>query len=243
MVLLIAGSTHTGKTLLAQRVLEERGWPYLSLDHLKMGLIRSGLTSLTPDSPDKELTALLWPVAREMIKTAIENGQNLVVEGCYIPCDFTKDFVPYYLDQLRAIWLIFSRRYIWERFDQILACGGAIERRLDPSLDREALERENEENLRANCYRRISDSITCTITNERQQPKSSGTTASSLTATNARKPGRTEPKYPGVAHGNDASIKSEYAATPGCPPQEYDDHRRITTAEIRHNGPPTGNTD
>ena len=93
------------------------------------------------------------------------------------------------------------------------------------------------------CYRRISDSITCTITNERQQPKSSGTTASSLTATNARKPGRTEPKYPGVAHGNDASIKSEYAATPGCPPQEYDDHRRITTAEIRHNGPPTGNTD
>ena len=120
-----------------------------SLDHLKMGLIRSGLTSLTPDSPDKELTALLWPVAREMIKTAIENGQNLVVEGCYIPCDFTKDFVPYYLDQLRAIWLIFSRRYIWERFDQILACGGAIERRLDPSLDREALERENEENLRA----------------------------------------------------------------------------------------------
>ena len=149
MVLLIAGSTHTGTTLLAQRVLEERGWPYLSLDHLKMGLIRSGLTSLTPDSPDKELTALLWPVAREMIKTAIENGQNLVVEGCYIPCDFTKDFVPYYLDQLQAIWLIFSRRYIWERFDQILACGGAIERRLDPSLDREALEWENEENLRA----------------------------------------------------------------------------------------------
>ena len=140
MVLLIAGSTHTGKTLLAQRVLEERGWPYLSLDHLKMGLIRSGLTSLMPDSPDKELTALLWPVAREMIKTAIENGQNLVVEGCYIPCDFTKDFVPYYLDQLRAIWLIFSRRYIWERFDQILAYGGTIERRLDPSLDREALE-------------------------------------------------------------------------------------------------------
>lgn len=131
MVLLIAGQYPHRQDAAGQRVLEERGWPYLSLDHLKMGLIRSGLTSLTPDSPDKELTALLWPVAREMIKTAIENGQNLVVEGCYIPCDFTKDFVPYYLDQLRAIWLIFSRRYIWERFDQILAYGGAIERRLD----------------------------------------------------------------------------------------------------------------
>lgn len=147
MVLLIAGSTHTGKTLLAQRVLEERGWPYLSLDHLKMGLIRSGLTSLTPDSPDKELTALLWPVAREMIKTAIENGQNLVVEGCYIPCDFTKDFVPYYLDQLQAIWLIFSRRYIWERFDQILALWRRHRSGGWTVPGREALEWENEENL------------------------------------------------------------------------------------------------
>ena len=40
MVLLIAGSTHTGKTLLAQRVLEERGWPYLSLD---LGTVKSRL--------------------------------------------------------------------------------------------------------------------------------------------------------------------------------------------------------
>ena len=90
MVLLIAGSTHTGKTLLAQRVLEERGCPYLSLDHLKMGLIRSGLTSLTPDSPDKELTALLWPVAREMIKTAIENGRIWWWRGATFPATLRK---------------------------------------------------------------------------------------------------------------------------------------------------------
>ena len=81
MIVLIAGASHTGKTALAQRLLERYGYPYLSLDHLKMGLIRSGYTDLTPMDDDK-LTEYLWPVAREMVKTAIENGQNLIVEGC-----------------------------------------------------------------------------------------------------------------------------------------------------------------
>ena len=76
MIILITGASHTGKTLLAQRLLEEYKYPYLSIDHLKMGLIRSGQTSLTPEDDDA-LTEYLWPIVREMIKTAIENQQNL----------------------------------------------------------------------------------------------------------------------------------------------------------------------
>ena len=79
MVILITGASHVGKTALAQRLLERNGYPYLSIDHLKMGLIRSGYTSLTPLSDDDALTAYLWPIVREMIKTAIENRQNLIV--------------------------------------------------------------------------------------------------------------------------------------------------------------------
>ena len=79
MIVLIIGASHTGKTLLAQRLLEKYKYPYLSIDHLKMGLIRSGNTELTPISDDAELTEYLWPIVREMIKTAIENNQNLIV--------------------------------------------------------------------------------------------------------------------------------------------------------------------
>ena len=86
MVILITGSSHVGKTLLAQRMLEIFKYPYLSIDHLKMGLIRSGNTDLTPEDDD-ELTGYLWPIVREIIKTAIENEQNLIVEGCYVPPD------------------------------------------------------------------------------------------------------------------------------------------------------------
>lgn len=52
MVILITGASHTGKTALAQRLLERYGYPYLSIDHLKMGLIRSGQTGLTPEDDD-----------------------------------------------------------------------------------------------------------------------------------------------------------------------------------------------
>lgn len=84
MIILIAGDTHTGKTLLAQKLLEKTKFPYLSIDHLKMGLIRSGQCELSADSDD-ELTEYLWPIVREIIKTCIENDQNYIVEGCYIP--------------------------------------------------------------------------------------------------------------------------------------------------------------
>ena len=129
MVVLITGASHTGKTLLAQRILEKYHYPYLSIDHLKMGLIRSGQTTLTPASDDQTLTDYLWPIVREMIKTAIENGQNLVVEGCYIPFEWKQDFENAYQDQIRFICLVMSERYIQNHFDGIKAFACAIENR------------------------------------------------------------------------------------------------------------------
>ena len=148
MILLIAGASHTGKTVLAQRMLESKHWPYLSLDHLKMGLIRSGNTDLTPMDDDDALTDYLWPIAREMVKTAIENGQNLTVEGCYIPFDWKDSFGEDYLPHIRAVWLIMSEDYIRSHFGAIRDNANAIEQRLDDSgLNGEALVRENLHNL------------------------------------------------------------------------------------------------
>ena len=130
MIVLIAGASHTGKTALAQRLLEEYKYPYLSLDWLKMGLIRSGYTSLTPVD-DEQLVAYLWPVAREIIKTAIENRQNLIIEGCYIPFGWAEDFPEEYLSEIRYVCLVMSERYIRAHFDSIKAYANVIEHRLD----------------------------------------------------------------------------------------------------------------
>lgn len=131
MIILISGATHTGKTALSQRLLERLKYPYLSIDHLKMGLIRSGNTNLTPLSSDGELTEYLWPVVREIIKTAIENGQNLIVEGCYIPFDYKNDFTEEYLKEIKYTCLIMSENYIRSSFDDIISFESVIEKRLE----------------------------------------------------------------------------------------------------------------
>ena len=129
MIILITGSSHVGKTFLAQKLLEKYRYPYLSIDHLKMGLIRSGQTTLTPADDDK-LTEYLWPIVREIIKTAIENDQNLIVEGCYIPADWRKDFEKNYLENIEFICLVMTEKYIDEHFDEIIGHESAIESRL-----------------------------------------------------------------------------------------------------------------
>lgn len=129
MIILITGASHTGKTALAQKLLKKYHYPYLSIDHLKMGLIRSGNTALTPLSEDGELTEYLWPIVREMIKTAVENGQNLIVEGCYIPFDWEKDFEKEYLEHIRYYCLIMSENYIRTHFDDIKKHANIIEYR------------------------------------------------------------------------------------------------------------------
>ena len=146
MIILITGASHTGKTAHAQKLLEKYKYPYLSIDHLKMGLIRSGMTNLTPESDYKDLTDYLWPITAEIIKTAIENNQNLIVEGCYIPFDYSKYFQAQYLEHIKFFCLVMSKRYIRNHFDDIKKYASVIEFRGDDrDCTLEAVMNENAE--------------------------------------------------------------------------------------------------
>lgn len=155
MVVIITGASHTGKTLLAQRLLEKYGYPYLSIDHLKMGLIRSGYAAFSAED-DTALTDYLWPIIREMIKTAIENNQNLIVEGCYIPYDWSKDFSDDYLTQIKLYCIVMTQEYIKENFSKIQNFANVIESRIadDITIDsviddhERFLELKNDKNTR-----------------------------------------------------------------------------------------------
>lgn len=129
MIILITGASHTGKTALAQKLIEKYKYPCMSIDHIKMGLIRSGNTTLTPCDDDK-LTDYLWPIVREIIKTAIENEQNLIVEGCYVPIDWKDGFEQNYLDNIKFCCLVMSKDYIKNHFDNIKKYENVAEKRL-----------------------------------------------------------------------------------------------------------------
>ena len=130
MIILITGASHTGKTLLAQKLLEKYKFSYFSIDLLKMGLIRSKNTDLTPEE-DNKLENYLWPIICEIIKTAIENKQNLIVEGCYIPPNWNKSFPKKYLNEIQYYCLVMSENYIKNNFSNIKKYANIIEKRLN----------------------------------------------------------------------------------------------------------------
>lgn len=146
MVILISGASHTGKTLLAQKLTERYHYPVLSIDLLKMGLIRSGQTELTPED-DELLIPYLWGIVQEIIKTAIENEQNLIVEGCYIPFDWKTDFDPEYLAKIEFCCLVMTRRHLEIHGDDVSRYANVIERRLSSEMNIDELIEENERNL------------------------------------------------------------------------------------------------
>lgn len=143
MIILITGASHTGKTLLAQKMLEKYKYPYLSIDHLKMGLIRSGVTILTPEDDDA-LTEYLWQIVREIVKTAIENRQNLIIEGCYIPFCWRQDFDERYLPSIRFVCLAMSEGYIENHYDEIIGHESEIESRfVNTDCTKDVLKEDN----------------------------------------------------------------------------------------------------
>ncbi len=147
MVILISGTTHTGKTALSQLLMEKYKIPYFSIDHLKMGLIRSGNTLLTVND-DKKLTPYLWSIIKEIIKTAIENKQNIIIEGSYIPFDWQKDFDASYLQEIKFYCLIMTAEYIENNFSKILAFENIIENRISTDLNKSDLIADNKMNLK-----------------------------------------------------------------------------------------------
>ena len=146
MVILIAGSSHTGKTLLAQKLLEKYKYPYLSIDHLKMGLIRSENTELTVEDDDK-LTDYLWNIVKEIIKTNIENNQNIIIEGCYIPFNWKESFEDEYLEKIQYVCLIMTENYIRTHFSDIEMHSNVIESRKFENSSQNDLIKDNNANL------------------------------------------------------------------------------------------------
>jgi 2-phosphoglycerate kinase len=117
MVILIGGVSCTGKTVMAQKLLEKYKIPYLSIDHIKMGLIRGNVyCDFSSTDSDDELTKKLWPIVKGIITTNIENNQNIIIEGCYLPPEHIRDFESKYLEKIIALYIGFSENYLEKHF-------------------------------------------------------------------------------------------------------------------------------
>lgn len=138
MIILLGGSSHVGKTLITQKLLEKTMIPYVSLDHLKMGFIRTGRTDLTVED-DCKMRDFLWPFAAEIIKTAVENNQNMILEGCYIPGNWKASFSDDYLSKIYCTFITMTEEYLRKNINLVYEKASVIEQRLEDEVDLENL--------------------------------------------------------------------------------------------------------
>ena len=130
MIILIGGVSCTGKTKMAQRLLETYKIPYLSVDHVKMGLYRgTGNKKYHPETEYKTLSENLWPILKGIIETNIENGQHIIIEGCYLLPHLVKQ-LDVYKNEILFVSIGFSEGYIRKFYDTgIKKHCGVIEKR------------------------------------------------------------------------------------------------------------------
>ena len=138
------GGNAYGKTAVSKKISKITGINYLSQDLVKMGLIRSNTTNLTAYC-DELLTPYLWNITKEIIKTAIENKQDLIVEGCYVPINCQDDFDKEYRNEIRLFCLNMSKNYVENHFDDIVKYENVVEnRKFKGDFDKEGLINDNE---------------------------------------------------------------------------------------------------
>ena len=120
MLYLISGSSRSGKTLIAKRMLQEKNIPYLSLDWLMMGF-NSGM-------PEQGIHHLLWPgeIARRvcgflqgMIDNMIFDGMDYVLEGEAMLPELIAELVKNYPEQIKAVFLGFTNIDIEQKLSEI----------------------------------------------------------------------------------------------------------------------------
>ena len=140
MIILIGGSSHVGKTLLAGKLMERLHMPYFSLDYLKAAFVRTGKTQLTM-ADDYALRYEMWPFAAEIVKAAVDSGRSLILEGCYIPGEWKDAFSEPYLRKIRSVFLVMSEEYIRGHADDIRSFSEEAEKRPGDVIDTERLVR------------------------------------------------------------------------------------------------------
>jgi hypothetical protein len=106
MLFLVSGSSRSGKTLIARKILANKQIPYLSLDWLMMGF-NDGI-------PEYGIHHLLWPneIAEKMapfllgmIDCMLVDGMDYVIEGEAMLPQLVVDLVEKHPDKIRVVFV------------------------------------------------------------------------------------------------------------------------------------------
>jgi hypothetical protein len=125
MLLLVSGTSRSGKTLIARKLLAENQIPYLSLDWLMMGF-NNGI-------PEYGIHHLLWPneiaekmapFLRGMIDSMIVDGMDYVIEGEAMLPQSVAELIEEHPDKIRAVFVGYTEIKVEDKVALVKKHGG-----------------------------------------------------------------------------------------------------------------------
>jgi hypothetical protein len=120
MLYLISGASRSGKTLLAEKILAQKGISYLSLDWLVMGFTNGipeyGIhDKLMPD----EIAERSWRFLKAMIESMISCDIDHVIEGEALLPELVVELAIKYPDQLKICFVGYADVTVDQKFKDI----------------------------------------------------------------------------------------------------------------------------
>ncbi|KUP37653.1 adenylate kinase [Bacillus halotolerans] len=106
MLYLIGGSSRSGKTTTAKRMLAETKIPYFSLDYLMMG-IANGVPEMEVNPTDGDLKngQRLWKIMNPLMTAMVENKIDYVIEGVQLIPSHVSKFEQRYLGNVKTCFI------------------------------------------------------------------------------------------------------------------------------------------
>jgi hypothetical protein len=120
MIYIISGTSRSGKTFLAQKIMKKRGIPYLSLDWLVMGF-----TNGIPEYGihDKlwpyEIAERLWDYLKAMLESIIWSESDIVIEGEAVLPELIINFLKKHPSRIRVCFLGYAHVSVPQKVEEV----------------------------------------------------------------------------------------------------------------------------
>ena len=120
MIYIISGASRSGKTLLAKRILKDKGVTYLSLDWLMMGF-NTGIPEygihhlLFPD----DIARRMWSFLKGMIESMIHVKEDCVIEGEAILPELITELVKEHPNHIKVCFLGYADVEVAKKVEEI----------------------------------------------------------------------------------------------------------------------------
>lgn len=159
MLLLLGGTARSGKSIIARRVLLERGIPFFCLDHLAHGAARAiPQLQIDLDGDDASVGERTWPLVRSVAEMIIKDRIDYLLEGALLRPRHARELLSDYPARIRACFTGYAEADVEQKFEQVRQFGGGPDdwmMRFDNGRVRSELERLKSESqiLREECDR------------------------------------------------------------------------------------------